>query len=163
METKEKYNKDNVATILEMKIDSLKEHKRTGKDQSLAFGLAVATKLKDGTFTEADLMATQEHGLSGKDVGDVSIHMVKGKTGMSYHEAIEMGHKIQFIYISYHQAQGRTNGMLLFQESMKPHEDGIQAIHNGTYDPTKLAVLESLPIIENWDHKLAIEAYPKIF
>ena len=160
---KKKYNKDNIATILEMKIDSLKEQQRTGKDQSSAFGFAVASKIKDGTFTEADLIATQEHGLSGKDIGDVSIHMIKGKTGMSYHEAIEMGHKIQFIYISYHQAQGRTDGMRLFGESMQPHEDGIEAIHNGTYDSTKLAVLESLPTIENWDHDLAIEAYPKIF
>jgi len=156
-------NKEKITLIIQMKIDSLKEEVKTGKNQEAKLGRDYADKVEDGTITTQDLIDAQNHGLKAGDLMIAFTHLRKNDTGMTQAESIELGHKIQFIYLSYHQSKGRTDGANLFRESMRPHEDGIDAIYAGTYDPVKLEVLKSLPEINAWDHKLGASAYSKIF
>ncbi len=163
MKTEFKYDLSNVIMLMELWRDNLinqKDKKATFAD----FCLEVKELFKSGKIKNDDIMELQNHGMRLPEMMELSGHLTENSTTkMSYHDAVEMGHKIQFIYLSYHQKQGRTDGTTLFANSMKPHEDGIDAIYNGTYDPEKLKVLEDLPTIEKWDHDLAVEAYPKIF
>ena len=156
-------NKDKIKLIIQMKIDSLNEELTTGLNQEAKLGRDYADKVEDGTITTQDLIDAQDHGIKAGDLLIAFTHLRKNAAGMTEAESIELGHKIQFIYLSYHQAQGRTDGMSLFRESMRPHEEGIDAIYAGTYDPVKLEVLKSLPEVSAWDHKLGAAAYSKIF
>lgn len=160
----EKYNKDNVSIILQMKVDSLQEEKKTGKNQEDKFAKDVAQLEIDGKITREDIIAIQHHGIRGADLLNILGNLDRNKESkFTWNEAKDLGHKIQLIYMSHHMKQGRTDGSNLFRESMKPHEDGIDAIYNGTYPIDKLNVLKSLPNIDGWDHELGDKAYHKIF
>ncbi len=166
-EQKKEDNKNARITLIEALIANLQLQQK-GKATFTDYCRDIASRFRAGEFTEEQILDLQypheNPVIKTPEFLELITHLkVDATSGFTHAEAIEIGHKIQFIYLSYHQAQGRTDGTNLFRESMKPHEDGIDEIYKGTYDKNKLQVLLSLPTIENWDHKKAEQAYPLIF
>lgn len=146
--------------LIQLLIDNLEGRKTKSVDFSHFCEEVV--KLKNaGTITEEDIIDLQDGILTKVELIDLCSYLnVNKTTGLSYKEAVDLGHKIQFAALSYAQ-ENHLDGHSAFINSMKPMEQGIDAIYNGTYDSAKLIVLKTLPAIENWNHKLGAEAWDK--
>lgn len=152
--------KQGLVILIELYIGSLKKQQNDSQDHFNEFADEVV-KLRDlGEVSEEDILKLQ----SKEYLGLSKFMRLSGRlnkstvSGFTYEQALELGHKIQFAALSYAQ-ENEEDGHRAFANSMKPHEDGIDAIFHGTYDKTKLEILQSLPSISNWDHKLGADAW----
>lgn len=160
--TEFKYNKDNIILLIEMRLECLKKQQKGDKLAQGIFEKEVADMAKSGKISKQDIMQLQHEGVDKITIMNISGHLVTGPTGISFHDARDLGHKVQFIALSYAQKNGHDVKMA-FGKSHQAMMDSIDEIQEGTYDPTKLAVLQALPSIEKWDHDLGADAYTKIY
>lgn len=151
---------DNLIKLIELYLISLKKEQQDKKDHFDEFAQEVLDLKNSGEIDDKDILKLQyKENLGMTTFMRLSGYLTKSLvSGLTYNEALELGHKIQFAALSYAQ-ENNLDVQRAFRESMKPHEDGIQQIYDGTYDTTKLAVLKSLPSISNWDHKLGADAW----
>lgn len=159
---KQKFNKENVVLMLEMYIEALKKKQAGNKTATEEYAADVADLARTNKVQEADIMELQNHGIPPFVIMDVSSRLVVGPSGLTYHEAVELGHKYQFIALSYAQQTGGDVKQTLFN-TINPMSEVIDEIHKGYYPKDKLKVLQDLPHISKWDHELGAKAYSTIY
>lgn len=89
-------------------------------------------------------------------------HIEKSTSGFTFADAIDLGHKVQFIGLSYLQ-ENNQDVKAGFRNTHNVMDSAIKEIQAGTYDPAKLAILQALPDVSNWDHKLGASKYHLIY
>jgi len=154
-------NVDNVVLLLTMWIGQLTwcvEHNKGKKDLRPMF-LKIRDLFDEGKITNEDLLALNKEKIV--DIGDyieLSTYLRKNDEGLYEYEAIDIGHKYQFMLLSVAQIE-KLDVMGIFRDSMPIMEKIIDDIMACTYDKKKMTLLQSLPAIEEWDHDIAHKMY----
>lgn len=154
------YKSENVKRLLDLRI----KHLQSGiKHEDENWAAEVADLVKIGEIGKEDILELQNRGIKPVQLLGVFARMKTNNSGLSYHDAVQLGHKVQFIYLSKHINEDKSNGMAILRDSMKTHEEVINAIFNETYPAEKLEILKALPSCGEWDSIKGAEAYNKIF
>ena len=140
--------------------------RRTDTKFNEDFHYEVARCCHEGIISQASLMETQNL-YGGGELLRISCYLrVNEKTGMSENEAIELGHKVEFIKLCKVEDEG---GYVIkaFHETVKAGNEIIDAIFNDTYGREKIDLLKSLPEIKTWKKEngvaLSIKHYSKFY
>lgn len=130
------------------------------------FAFEVGKLYKAGSVSKADIIELGNV-VPGKVLIEISTHMQVGKSGLTYYEAREQAHKHELMYLSYVESNG-GDVLDAFKKGISQSIELTDEILDDTYDKTKLEILKTIPLVQDWDTEgimraKAVELYKKHF
>lgn len=157
-----KYNKDNVAKLLEMYVKILE---KTDDDEieeaEETFATKVAEMVKSKEISDQDVLQLQNEKVAFSVIMTIGDHIRTNETSkLTYAEAMDLGRKYHFMLLTGVEKEFSDDKEKTF-ETFGKYEKMIDTIYEGDLSDDKLSLLRGLPTFKQWDKEVGYDVYKK--